>query len=562
MKLRFGVMCSGTTLRAWQVRCLDALAEVPDVELALLIVDDRSTPEPRTALGRMRRRPNLVWDAYNNLYVARRSHSLRRVDASERLADTPTIRCEVERRGKWSEYFSESDVAAIAEHQLDFALRFAFGIIRGDILEVPRFGVWSFHHDDEERYRGGPPAFWELVHGDTVTGAVLQRLTERLDGGVVLHKGYFRTAAHSYVRNTDEVHFGSAEWPAKVCRELQQDAAEYVFGEPTSSDAPIYRKPSNWRMTRFLASLAATFVRTQARRLVVADQWNVGVVDAPIQRFLEPDFSPQVRWWPRARERSRYIADPFGGTVGDRRFVLVESYDYRSRLGTIDWLPDVESEPSDGSGGGTALRLADHASYPFVLAHDGELFCIPQLSPSAGVHLFRATEFPVAWERVAVIAEGVRALDPTIVQHEGLWWMFFTDAREGPLTKLRVWHAEDLLGSWRPHAGNPVKTDVRSARPAGTPFVHEGVLYRPAQDCSRTYGGAVTINRVLTLSPTEFREEVVRVVHPVPASGYERGLHTLAAFDGATLVDGKRHVFNRHATMTELRARLRRRPQR
>jgi len=66
--------------------------------------------------------------------------------------------------------------------------------------------------------------------------------------------------------------------------------------------------------------------------------------------------------------------------------------------------------------------------------------------------------------------------------------LFFTDADDGPLTKLRVWFADDLLGSWCPHPGNPVKPDIRSARPAGTPFVHDGALYRPAQDCSRTYG--------------------------------------------------------------------------
>ena len=40
-----------------------------------------------------------------------------------------------------------------------------------------------------------------------------------------------------------------------------------------------------------------------------------------------------------------------------------------------------------------------------------------------------------------------------------------------------------------------VKTDVRSARPAGTPFVYQGELYRPAQDCSRTYGGSIVIHR-------------------------------------------------------------------
>ena len=38
-----------------------------------------------------------------------------------------------------------------------------------------------------------PPGFWEIHNGDPVTGVILQRLTETLDGGVVLHAGWFKT---------------------------------------------------------------------------------------------------------------------------------------------------------------------------------------------------------------------------------------------------------------------------------------------------------------------------------------------------------------------------------
>ena len=543
-------MCRGTVLRAWQARCLAELAKVPAIELALLIIDDRGRSERGS-----RSWSTALWDAYNNRYVARRSRALRPVDLTDALELVPSISCRIEKRGRYSEHFLTKDLDAIRSHDLDFVLRFGFGIIRGEILDVPRFGVWSFHHDDEERYRGGPPAFWELANREPVTGAVLQRLTDRLDGGIVLCKGHFRTVAHSYVRNTDEVHLGSAEWPAKVCRDLQAGVADYVNAPPTGSEAPIYRKPTNWRMARFLARLAIRFLGAQVRRLTVADQWNVGIVDEPIRRFVEPAFRPAVEWRAPASDTSKYVADPFGVADGDGYVTLVESYDYRSRIGTIDWVSS-DGRPSEQ---GRALQLDHHASYPFVLQHDGETYCVPQLAGSAGVHIYRAMSFPTHWELAAVCADEVRALDPTIVEHEGQWWLFCTDARDGSLTKLRVWWADALLGPWRPHSGNPVKTDVRSARPAGTPFHHDGALFRPAQDCSRTYGGAVALNRVLELTPTTFREETVNVIEPISDSRYDRGLHTLAAMGERTLVDGKRLVFNRHAALSELRATFRRR---
>ena len=90
-----------------------------------------------------------------------------------------------------------------------------------------------------------------------------------------------------------------------------------------------------------------------------------------------------------------------------------------------------------------------------------------------------------------------RSLDPTIVEWAGRWWMFGTRRDRDPNAELWLWHAPSPLGPWTVHAANPVKIDVRSSRPAGTPFVLDGVLYRPAQDCSRGYGGAVVVNRVV-----------------------------------------------------------------
>lgn len=104
---------------------------------------------------------------------------------------------------------------------------------------MPRYGVWSFHHDDKMRYRGGPPAFWEIYRRDPHTGVVLQRLTERLDGGVVLRKRAFDTVLHSYTKNRDVGLFGGAAWRAEVCRDLLAGKGEYTG-----------HWASGWRWTR------------------------------------------------------------------------------------------------------------------------------------------------------------------------------------------------------------------------------------------------------------------------------------------------------------------------
>src|SRR6202012_3975321 len=170
------------------------------------------------------------------------------------------------------------------------------------------------------------------------------------------------------------------------------------------------------------------------------------------------------------------------------------------------------------------------------------------------VQLFRAAPFPYHWEADSVLLDRFAGADATVCQHNGRWWLFVGNHDDQDETKLFVFHAADLRGPWLPHAANPVKCDLRSARPAGPLFLVDGALHRPAQDCSRTYGGAVVINRIERLTPEEFREYPGQHLAPAAQGPYPHGLHTLSGAGNVTLVDGKKHVMS----VSTLVARLRR----
>lgn len=543
-RLRVGLLCRGTTLPAWQARAVRELLAVPGVTICLLVVDPRRSERP--AGRRLRGDPHLLWRAYNNRWVARRSSALAPVDMSAELADAAVLRARPERQGRWSEHFTPDDLATIREHQPDVLLRFAYGIIRGEILDVAPHGVWSFHHGDIERYRGGPPAFWELMRDDDVTGAVLQRLTDRLDGGIVLRQGWFSTVHHSYVRNADRVRWGGAHWPAQVCRDVLEGRTDEVQGAPTPSDAPVDHNPTTAQMLRFGSRQVRGWLTHQVRSLTRTDRWRIGVIDAPIDEVLR-DPAVEPRWLPVDVSRSEYLADPFPDpATGD---VLAERFSYRTRTGHLVRIADGARRDVR-----IATGLDRHLSYPYIIEHDGTTYCLPQVAGSTGVRMFRLAG--AALEAGTTLVPDVAALDPTVVHHDGRWWLFFTDGSQGSMSHLHVWHADDLTGPWTPHHGNPVKVDVRSSRPAGTPFVVDGVLYRPAQDCSATYGGAIALNRVDLLTPDRFRESCVAMVRPQPSWDGAKGCHTLAAAGDVTLVDAKWHVFSPPAALGEVRARL------
>ena len=138
--------------------------------------------------------------------------------------------------------------------------------------------------------------------------------------------------------------------------------------------------------------------------------------------------------------------------------------------------------------------------------------------------------------------ENLEVFDPTVAEIDGRWWLFCTRGERGASSwdELHLFHGPTPFGPWTPHRRNPVKSDVRSARPAGRLFQRGGAWYRPAQDCSVRYGYGISINRITRLTPTEYEEVVVQHIAPDWARNII-ATHTLNAAGRLTVVDAIRH---------------------
>jgi len=541
-KLRFGVMCTGQRLESAFAASVDELLKIDGVELVLLIVDANPPARSslRTKLEKIVSLNGSLWAIFQRVWGLQRLPCYRPRDMSAVFAGVPRIRCRVERKGKFSQYFSPDDVERIRSYELDFILRFAFGIIRGDILNAARRGVWSFHHGDESKYRGRPPALWEILHGEPTTGAILQRLVDRLDAGVVLQKCHIRTRAWSYAENLNAILWAAVHMPARVCRDILAGNAQYLEAAPSRTEAPIFSLPGNLQMVRLLIKTWSAWAKRQVEGLLFSEDWNVGIVRSSVAAFLKSSFRPRVQWLAATKDNT-FRADPFVQSIGPNdKKLLMEEFDYVADRGVI-METDLDQTGAAKSSPRPAIDNRMHMSYPYLIEHKGQVYCVPESWQSRRVSLYVLDGEQRQWRLVRPIIEDFAAVDSTILQHDGLWWLWCTNAEDEPDSKLLLWYACDLLGPWRPHPANPVKVDARSSRPAGRPFLSEGNLYRPAQDCSRTYGGAITINRITRLSLTEFCEEPVVHIEPWDRR-YRSGIHTLVGDGSLTVLDGKRMV--------------------
>jgi hypothetical protein len=272
-----------------------------------------------------------------------------------------------------------------------------------------------------------------------------------------------------------------------------------------------------------------------------SDIWRIGVLECPIQAVAIAGglHQAKVRWMPEEHAYT-FLADPFGIWRDGRLHLFAEAYDYRTRHGVIDHLElDAEFNPVSR---GTVLREPWHLSYPSVFEADGETWMAPEAFRSGTFTLYRAKRFPDVWEPVTEIAFDAPAIDPTFFQWEGRWWCAYSPdgTQQDKQGKLHLAYADRLEGPWTTHPGNPVRIDLASSRPGGTPFVHEGRLHLAVQDCTRTYGGDLRLLVVDVLTPDRFEAEATPILKPpVDAGRYTGGRHTLAACGPVTLFDAK-----------------------
>lgn len=542
MELRVGIMCNGTMFRAWEAEAIRKLLAVPGVKVVLLVKNRAGGSAAETGL--LRRFLRYPWRMFLYLQYRKRWFKPRAMaleDLASLLGTVPIVEVDVERKG-FSERFNEHDLSIIAGYRPDVLLRFGFNIIRGEILQLPRHGVWSFHHGDETKYRGGPPVFWEIMHGDGVTGAILQRLTDKLDGGHVLYKGWFRTVDHSLVETVDTVLMASAHWPAHVAKRLLNGDPIAAEGVASRTDAPVFKYPGNLTFIRFMVRMARNKWRFHRGRTEMQEQWNVAVLHQPIASLLEEKPSLNARWLPEPA-KGQFRADPFGYVRNGELNVLYEKYDYRTRQGLVARIRPKGDNVLKRSR--IMLDEGRHLSYPFIVEHEGTVYCVPESIADGRVMLYKVNETNDALEPVVqLLSEPL--VDPTLFHHEGRWWLFGTKA---PLTnvELHAFWSDSITGPFVAHVLNPLKHDIRTARPGGTPFLRGNELWRPAQDSSRTYGGRIAFNRIDRLTPTGFAETTVKYLEPLRGTSFNKGLHTVSAVGDITLLDGKRYVPAVHA---------------
>lgn len=504
-------------VQAWEAEAIHQLLETGLAEVEVLILNQSPKPsgKPSPFLYRLYRKLDRIFfksgrDAFDQVSVF-----------SVLPHETPKLEVTPNQK-RFSDSFQSSDLQAIEALKLDILLRFGFRILEGGILTAAKWGVWSYHHGDPRVYRGGPPAFWEVMRQLPVTGMALIRLTEKLDEGPILYHSWTQTDPLSVQRNANRIFWQSSFFVARVLKRMAgEEAIDLVYLKKESKKgAPLWKPPGNFSTVLLVGALLVRNALRKAKELIFKPYWQIGWVPTSTISGWENAEDRRVTWL-NPNQNDRYWADPFCLTLARKDYVFVEAFDKKKKKGTLECiLPE-----------GSSVKVLEepwHLSYPFVWEEDGEIFLIPESAEAGKIFWYRAVKFPDKWERIGVFFDQ-EGYDPTLWKDASGYWLFVNQRAHpacSPFDELFLYHSTSLTPpSWTAHPHNPIVSDVRRSRPAGRLFMHNGTLYRPGQDSGLRYGHGIQLHKILTLSLSAYEECPLTQLYPRAGDPY-LGIHT------------------------------------
>ena len=431
--------------------------------------------------------------------------------------------------------FSSADIAKIVEQDICILIRCGSGIHKGDILNCTKFGIISFHHGDNRKYRGGPTGFWEVFDGEEYTGFIIQKLTDELDGGHILMRGEFSTQNY-YVANQMELWRKSTAFLIRTLEKIATAGAFQDFDESQPYSRRVYKYPN---FSNLLTYICVVYVRILINKILSFksrfSNENYFLLYGKTYNWKKLEFRKLKRVPPVA---GRFFADPFPVQHEGDQYIFFEDFCLSEQKGKISYLRLIDGELGEYS---VAISSNQHLSFPFIFEHQDQKYMVPECVESNTISLYRCLEFPKKWEKICDLVRNVRAADPMVIYRNQKFWLFCnidTNREDDFSRELHIYFSDDLFANdWKPHWNNPFVNSPRGARNGG--IIDDGVeLYRVGQISTiDTYGKSFLVHKITELTDHKYSEKLVYEPNGLHSPDI-RLSHHFSVMGGLAVMDG------------------------
>ncbi len=542
--IRIGILLNKYDVNYPYYHILETLQKCDYAEICLIILNRDKQKKSKITLGKILKNFNYllfqVYQLVDKKLFKPKHNVLKSVDSTSLLKNVPVLEVTPTTKN-FFQWISDDDVNQIKSYQPDILIRMGFKILKGEILKSAKYGIWSYHHADNKINRGGPPGFWEMFEKNPVTGTVVQILSEDLDNGQVLTKSIGATHKFSLNLSRNSLYAKSMYLMPRLIRRLYLEGDQFITEPaalPEFYNHRLYVAPTNAQVLSFSFRLVTGSFTKYLRQLFYRNQWFL-LFSLRKNGELQPSMRKMKKLMPPS---GTFWADPHVIYRDSKYYIFLEEKNFSKKNAHVSLI--IMDEKGNCSPSQKILERPYHLSYPFVFTFDGNDYMIPETRDNKTVELYKCVEFPNEWTLQQTLLSNLMAVDCTLHEHNGKWWMFLNKVEHSAVSsndELYIYHSASPFGPWEEHEQNPVVSDVRRARPAGKLFSYKGKIYRPSQDCSVTYGYGIRLNEIITLTESRFEEKEVDFIEPLWDPAF-KGVHSFIFEKNLTLMDAFRKV--------------------
>ena len=128
------------------------------------------------------------------------------------------------------------------------------------------------------------------------------------------------------------------------------------------------------------------------KSLIFADNWQIWVFKNSIQDIMIGKINSNIEFKIISENSNSYYADPFLYLKDGNKGVFLEEYKYGNSTGYLRYYDSMQKsiQPVKIKN----HNISYHMSYPFLIEHNGGMYCIPESGEAKEVAIYKVTDDP------------------------------------------------------------------------------------------------------------------------------------------------------------------------
>lgn len=438
-------------------------------------------------------------------------------------------------KNNYTIYYEDGELDKIKNLKLDVLIRSqGNSILKGKILSLCKYGVLSIHGGDTFRYRGGPRGFWEVFENNEVSSYIIQRLTEKIDNGIILVRGDILTSS-TFLVNSCRLLIKANVFLHNLLIKINDVNDSFVSHKNEFHHYPIRKIPGFFNIIKYVFIVFKRLIQKFTNKCLFKRKWRVALSISENLDSISFNESFEVE-----TSLNKFIADPFLISHDDRKILFVEEFINSQKKGVISaYEIFINNKKITTKKLGVAIEESFHLSFPYVFKDADKIYMVPESEDNKDIRLYECIKFPLQWKIKKILMKNISAGDNVIFKKDNLWWLL-TNLDSSMLvdnhSELHIYYSPDLLGNWKPLKNNPIINTSTRARNAGLIFDDKKIIRLFQKHKINEYGKSIGGAEIQTININDYSEKDIISIGPDLIKNNKR-IHTLSLCENLVAFD-------------------------